>query len=70
MRKAFNPENGPLTDSSANGGEKTARMELFAGAIGSYKNPSSHRYVNFDDPMEVADIIHLANQLLRTLETI
>jgi uncharacterized protein (TIGR02391 family) len=68
MRKAFSPAGGPLTDSTASGGEKTARMELFAGAIGSYKNPSSHRYVNFNDPGEAADIIHLANQLLRTLE--
>jgi uncharacterized protein (TIGR02391 family) len=65
MRKAFNPTNGVLMDPSADPGERTARMELFAGAIGSYKNPSSHRDVSFTDPKEAADIIHLANQLLR-----
>ncbi len=70
MRTAFNPDNGPLTDKNANKGERIARMELFAGAIGTYKNPSSHREVVFDDPKEAADIIHIANQLLRILNSI
>lgn len=67
MRKAFNPKDGVLTDKGADGGEQVARMELFAGAIGTYKNPSSHRDVAFNDPKEAADIIHMANQLLRIL---
>src|SRR5579863_7778065 len=46
MRAAFAPQGGPLTDEDFEPGEKTARMELFAGAIGSYKNPHSHRDVN------------------------
>jgi len=70
MRKAFNPNSGVLTDKDADGGERVARMELFAGAIGMFKNPSSHRDVNFSDPREAADIIHIANQLLRILEYI
>ena len=45
MRSAFAPNNGPLTDANADAGEGVARMELFAGAIGSYKNPQSHRDV-------------------------
>jgi uncharacterized protein (TIGR02391 family) len=69
MRKAFNPKDGVLTDKRADGGERTARMELFAGAIGMYKNPSSHRDIAFNDPKEAADIIHMANQLLRILES-
>lgn len=69
MRAAFNPETGALTDMTSDGGERTARMELFAGAIGTYKNPSSHRDVP-SDPKEAADIIHTANQLLRILESI
>jgi uncharacterized protein (TIGR02391 family) len=68
MRKAFNPKDGILRDKNADAGEQTARMELFAGAIGMYKNPSSHRDVTFNDPKEAADIIHMANQLLRILE--
>ncbi len=70
MRTAFNPKDGVLTDKSVSTGEQVARMELFAGAIGTYKNPSSHREVNLTDPKEAADIIHTANQLLRIVESI
>jgi uncharacterized protein (TIGR02391 family) len=70
MRKAFNPEGGMLTDKTAERSEQVARMELFAGSIGAYKNPSSHREVDISDPREVADIIHVANQLLRILDRI
>jgi uncharacterized protein (TIGR02391 family) len=50
MRTAFSPENGPLTDMAAEPGERQGRMDFFAGAIASYKNPHSHRDVNLDDP--------------------
>jgi uncharacterized protein (TIGR02391 family) len=45
MRKAFDPANGPLTDMNTDMAEREARAHLFSGAIGSYKNPHSHRYV-------------------------
>lgn len=70
MRTAFNPTTGNLTDQNMDGGERTARMELFAGAIGCFKNPASHRDVSYSDPREAADIIHLANQLLRVVESL
>ena len=70
MRKAFKPGSGPLTDTTADKGEQQARADLYAGAIGTYKNPSSHRDVEYTDPKEVADVVHLANQLLRILDRI
>lgn len=68
MRKAFEVDNGPLTDKTAEQAERQARSDLFAGAIGSYKNPQSHRHVALDDPNEAAEIIMLANHLLRIVD--
>ena len=46
MRKAFHADTGNLTDPNQQPAEKEAITHLFAGAIGSYKNPSSHREVD------------------------
>jgi uncharacterized protein (TIGR02391 family) len=68
MRKAFHEENGPLTDKSAEKSERQARSALFAGAIGSYKNPHSHREVDLNEPNEAMEIVLLANHLLRIVD--
>jgi uncharacterized protein (TIGR02391 family) len=67
MRQAFKVSDGALADAGAHRGEQVAMMELFAGAIGAFKNPTSHRNVHFDDPVEAAEVIQLADLLLRLL---
>ncbi|WP_441252677.1 TIGR02391 family protein [Tardiphaga sp. 71_E8_N1_1] len=63
MRRAFNVHEGVLTDKGATPGERDALSALFAGAIGYFKNPVSHRVVGMQE--EAAEVIMLANLLLR-----
>jgi hypothetical protein len=72
MRKAFDPSDTPkdnrgkLTNLAL--GEREALAHLFAGAIGSYKNPHSHRTVNLDNPAEAREQVMLASHLLRIID--
>jgi uncharacterized protein (TIGR02391 family) len=68
MRKAFNPKNGPLSDPTQIKGEQQAISDLFAGAIGAFKNPSSHRDVGFNDYSEALELIMLADRLIKIAE--
>lgn len=67
MRKAFHPENGPLTDLSLVTAEREAEMALFAGAIGHAKNPLGHRDVQVY-PDEAARLVVFASHLLGIVE--
>ena len=68
IARAFHEDKGPLRDPNALLAERIARRNLFVGAHGSYKNPHSHRNVALDDPDEAAEIIMLANHLLRIVD--
>ena len=62
MWKAFR-EGGPLADATAHKAEQQALAHIFAGAIGSYKNPHSHRSVTIEST-EAAEMLVLASHLL------
>lgn len=68
MRSAFQPNTGPLADKSRDGGEQQGVSDLFAGAFGSYRNPSSHREVTYSGIVEVQRILMLVSLLMETVE--
>lgn len=70
MQHAFAAEKGVLTDQNADPGERVAMMELFKGAIGLFKNPTSHRPVDYDDPTLASEVILFADLLLRLLDEV
>jgi uncharacterized protein (TIGR02391 family) len=68
MSTAFNSEKGPLRDPAQEEGERVAIQLLFMGAIGSYKNPHSHRNPTVDEAGEVIEMLLLASHLLRIID--
>jgi uncharacterized protein (TIGR02391 family) len=68
MRAAFNVSSGPLTDKTAVSAEQQAMSDLFAGAIGSFKNPASHRSQAETQPADAVERIMLASLLLRIVD--
>ncbi|QQG47871.1 MAG: TIGR02391 family protein [Candidatus Woesebacteria bacterium] len=69
MRKAFNPNTGTLTNSHSESSEKEAMSNLFAGAIGLFKNPASHRDIEGITPEEASDYIRVANCLIKMVDS-
>ena len=67
MRKAFKPDDGPLSDRSAPRPEQESLMHLFAGAVGCYKNPHSHRDVVIEST-EAVEMIMVASHLLNIVD--
>lgn len=65
---AFKPGQGPLHQPDAEGGEQEATMSLFRGAMGTFRNPVSHRRVDYDDPVEAVEVLLFADLLLRMID--
>jgi uncharacterized protein (TIGR02391 family) len=68
MRKAFATHSGPLTDITLVPSEQEATSNLFAGAIGLFKNPTSHRADAVSKPEDAVALVMLADYLLRLVE--
>ena len=68
-RKAFHPDTGPLTNKHAIRAEREALSHLVAGALGSYKNPHSHRNVTIRDASEASEMVILASHLLKIVDS-
>lgn len=64
MRDAFDLKNGPLTDKGLVPAEQQAMSDAYAGAIGLFKNPASHRLNSFTNPEEAVSLVLFANYLI------
>jgi uncharacterized protein (TIGR02391 family) len=68
MGKAFKVRVGSLIDSTLPEAEQLAMVNLFSGAVGLFKNPSSHRHVVLSEPSEAAEMISFASLLMRIVD--
>ena len=65
----FVPGTGPLRDPTVVDAEREAAAHLFAGAVGLFKNPHSHRNVPITDPAEAIELLLPGSDLLRIVDT-
>ncbi len=70
MRKAFDLNAGPLTDRELVPAEQQAMSDVYAGAMGLFKNPTSHRVNAFDRPEQAVSLILFANYLINLVNEI
>jgi uncharacterized protein (TIGR02391 family) len=67
MRKAFNADSGALTDLRTERAERQGMGDLFAGAMGVFRNATGHRPVGLS-AQQAWDALILAAQLIRIVE--
>ena len=63
MQDAFDHQKGPLTDQSETDVMRKALPKLFAGAMGRFRNPSTHTQRNFPDLFETIEELMVASRL-------
>jgi uncharacterized protein (TIGR02391 family) len=68
LAKAFDPQSGPLTDSSLPISEREGVRDLFVGAFAAHRNPRAHGRITTHDAAEVVEVVMLANHLLRLVD--
>lgn len=67
MNKAFGPT-GSLRNSTAKASEEDGLRGLFAGAVGAFRNPPSHRRISWRDSLSALRQLILASELLHIVE--
>ena len=67
MTEAFRP-GGVLSDPEAEIAEQQGQMNLFKGAFAAFRNPLGHTSIEFDDPIEAAEVVLFADLLMRQLD--
>jgi hypothetical protein len=68
MKKAFDPDTGPLRDKAASRGRRIARCELFTGAFGEIRNPKGHNDPTITDAVVAAEELMAAGVLRRIVD--
>lgn len=69
MNQAFG-QGGPLAEPNAVPGETNGRQELFASACAVLQDPARQREINYDDSVQSAEAVTVANLLMRAFESI
>jgi uncharacterized protein (TIGR02391 family) len=67
MRKAFDVQNGNLTNFDLPDSERQSQSDLYAGVIGFIKNPKSHHNLEVKNK-KATELLYFANYLLRILD--
>jgi uncharacterized protein (TIGR02391 family) len=65
MKKAFDPDSGPLRDQAATRSRRVARCELFTGSFGEIRNPKGHNDPTITDTLLAVEELMTAGMLRR-----
>jgi hypothetical protein len=68
MKKAFDPDAGPLSDMTAARPRRSRRCELFCGAFGELRNPKAHGDPTIADPLMAVEELMTAGALQRIVD--